>query len=275
MTGAPKQPRSSRQKPKAARHRKPPLTVFPTTLWEYPSQHYGSGMQGDKNYTGATPSWVVWQLLSRYTRPGDRVLDPMCGSGTTLDVCKDLDRSGVGFDLAPTRPDIARADARSLPVEKESFDFVFIDPPYSTHVDYSDDPACIGRLDVFESPEAYYDAMRGVIAEIDRVLRDRRYMALYVSDSYKKRKPPTPNFEPIGFELFALLRERFVAADIICVARKNAKLKQGNWRKAAVEENFFLRGFNYCFIMKKDGRAMDARGQKRHANPAPVKKSSA
>lgn len=264
------EPRGSKRGP-----RRPPLSVFPTTLWEYPSQHYGSGMQGDKNYVGATPSWVIWQLLSRYTRPGDRVLDPMCGSGTTLDVCRDLDRAGAGYDLAPSRDDIQRADARAIPAGDESFDFVFIDPPYSTHVDYSDDPACIGRLDVFESREAYYGAMRDVIAEIDRVLRDRRYMALYVSDSYKKRKPPAPSFEPIGFELFSLLRERFVPADIICVARKNAKLKQGNWRKAAVEENFFLRGFNYCFIMKKDRRVSAPADQKRHAKPAPAKKSSA
>ena len=55
--------------------RRPPLSVFPTTLWEYPSQHYdasdGSTMQGSKHYTGATPSWVIWQLLQRYTREGD------------------------------------------------------------------------------------------------------------------------------------------------------------------------------------------------------------
>ena len=38
-----------------------------TTLWEYPSQHYGDKMQGDKEYVGATPSYVIWNLLERYT----------------------------------------------------------------------------------------------------------------------------------------------------------------------------------------------------------------
>jgi len=66
------------------------------------------------------------------------------------------------------------------------------------------------------------------------------------------RKPPLPSFEPIGFELFAIMRKHFNAADIICVVRKNHKLSRGNWRKTAVEENFFLRGFNYLFIMKKE-----------------------
>ncbi|MFM9144698.1 MAG: hypothetical protein ACKORL_04840, partial [Phycisphaerales bacterium] len=46
------------------------------------------------------------------------------------------------------------------------------------------------------------------------------------------------------------MRRRFVPVDIVCVVRQNQKLDKGNWRKTAVEENFFLRGFNYLFIMK-------------------------
>lgn len=238
------------------RPHKPPLRVFPTTLWEYPSQHYESArskVQGDPGYAGATPSWVIWQLLQRYTREGDVVLDPMCGSGTTLDVCADLGRRGIGFDLAPSREDIRQGDARDLPLDDASVDFVFVDPPYSTHIAYSDDPACIGRLDASEGE--YYEAMDRVIAEIHRVLRNRRYMGLYVSDSWRKRRGKKGAgggvFMPIGFELFALLRKRFRPIDICCVVRHNEKLGRGNWKKAAVEQNFFLRGFNYLFIMKK------------------------
>lgn len=233
---------------------KPPLRIFTTTLWEYPSQHYGTEIQGDRNYVGATPSWVIWQLLQRYTRERDLIVDPMCGGGTTLDVARDLKRRAIGYDLAPARDDIFRADARSLPLEDAVADFVFVDPPYSTHIDYSDDPACIGKLDAGaeDGGAAYYDAMADVINEIHRVLKNRRFMALYVSDSFRKRKGPQPSFMPIGFELFSIMRRRFRTVDIICVARKNAKLERGAWRKAAERDNFFLRGFNYLFIMKKE-----------------------
>lgn len=267
---------TSRGRDERARHPRPPLTVFPTTLWEYPSQHYDAwlddggkvvrskfavghasesrGSQGSKGYAGATPSWVIWQLLRRYTREGDTIVDPMCGSGTTLDVCADLDRRGVGFDLSPSRPEIGEADARSLPLPDAAADFVFIDPPYSTHIEYSANPRDIGRLDAGGEDDglAYYGAMRGVIAEIDRVLKPGRMMALYVSDSFRKRKgKPGGRFMPIGFELFSMLRDRFEPADIVAVVRHNQKLARGNWRKAAEEGNFFLRGFNYLFIMHK------------------------
>ena len=229
--------------------KKPELRVFPTTLWEYPSQHYGNTIQGDQSYVGATPSWVIWQLLMRYTRERDLIVDPMCGGGTTIDVARDLKRRPLGYDLNPQRDEIFRADARKLPLEDGIVDFVFIDPPYSTHVDYSDDPRCIGKLDAAENDgREYYEAMAAVIDEIHRVMKNRRYMALYVSDSYRKGKP----FMPIGFELFALMRKRFKPIDIISVVRHNQKLNRGNWRKAAIDGNFFLRGFNYCFIMKKE-----------------------
>ena len=231
---------------------KPPLRIQTTTLWEYPSQDYGREPHGDKDYVGATPAWVIWNLLERYTREGDKILDPMCGSGTTLDVAAELGRRGVGFDLVPRRADIQPADARNLPLPGESIDFVFIDPPYSTHVDYSDNPKCIGKLDAGEASadgalNAYYRSMGDVFSQCYRVLKPRRYFALYVSDSFKKGKP----FIPIGFDLFALLRRQFTAVDIIAVVRHNQKLKRGNWHTAAVQGNFFLRGFNYLIIMKK------------------------
>jgi DNA modification methylase len=225
--------------------KKPPLRLQPTTLWDYPSQHYGQGTQGDPNYRGATPSYIIWNLLERYTKPKDLVVDPCAGSGTTLDVARELGRRALGYDLSPTRKDIFRVDARKLPLEDGKADFVFIDPPYSTHLEYSDDPRCIGKLDAASGE--YYRAMELVIAEIHRILRPGSHMALYVSDSFVKGK----GFYPIGFELFTRLRKHFEPVDIVSVVRHNKTLEMGNYRKAAEEGNFFLRGFNYLFIMRK------------------------
>ena len=226
--------------------RKPPLRIQPTTLWDYPSQHYGDEIQGDQNYRGATPSYIIWNLLQRYTKERDLVVDPCAGSGTTLDVARDLNRKALGYDVHPTRKDIFRVDARKLPPELTGkVDFVFIDPPYSTHIDYGPDPRDIGKLDASE-PE-YYQAMEQVFAEIKRILRPAHHMGLYVSDSFVKGK----GFYPIGFELFARLRKYFQPIDIIAVTRHNKTLEMGNYRKAAEDQNFFLRGFNYLFIMKK------------------------
>lgn len=241
------------------KYKRPPLRIQPTTLWDYPSQDYGEGHQGRPGYKGATPSYIIWNLLQRYTKERDLVIDPFAGSGTTLDVARDLNRKALGYDVHPTRKDIFNVDARKLPPELTGkVDFVFMDPPYSTHLDYGPDPRDIGKLDA--AGDEYYLAMEKVFDETHRVLRVGGHMGLYVSDSYVHGNPG--RFHPIGFELFARLRQRLTPVDIICVVRHNKTLEMGNYRKAAEEGNFYLRGFNYLFIARKDAETI--------APPAPA-----
>ncbi|MGQ9617130.1 MAG: TRM11 family SAM-dependent methyltransferase [Spirochaetota bacterium] len=227
---------------------KPPLRLQTTTLWDYPSQVYSRKLEVHQKYQGATPAYIIWNLLYRYTKPGDLVVDPMCGSGTTLDVARELGRRALGYDIWVVRKDVFRADARKLPLEDEKADFVFIDPPYSNHIRYSGLPECLGELSA--DTDAYYIAMSDVVREINRILRPERYMAMYISDSYKKGKP----LIPIGFRVFSMLCEYFAPVDIISVVRHNAKLMKRHWHTAAVENNYFLRGFHYLFIMYKPGK---------------------
>ncbi|MCE9596086.1 MAG: DNA methylase [Planctomycetes bacterium] len=234
-------------------NRRPQIKLQTTTLWYYPSQQYSDTPMGDPRFEGRTPAWVIWNLLERYTREEDLVVDPFAGGGTTLDVARDLKRKALGYDIAPTRPDVFRADARKLPLEDGKADFVFMDPPYSTHLDYSDDPDCIGKLDAFEGE--YFDALTAVFAEADRVLRDRRYLAVYVSDSFQKKR----GFVGLGAELFARLAKRFRPVDHIVVVRGNRTLEKPGFHRAAADGNFFLRGFNHLLIFKKERAERKAR----------------
>lgn len=224
--------------------KKPKLEPMVTTLWDYPSQHYGTREQGSQRYRGATPSWVVWQVIQRFTQPGDVVLDPFCGSGTTLDVCADTERRGVGFDIAPARDDIRQGDARRLPLDDDSVALAFLDPPYADNLTYSDDPACIGRLHADDG--SWHDAMDAVLAEMARVVRPGGHMAIYVQDIRKKAR-----FYPLGVDLAAMGQAHFRLVDHVSVVRRNKDLEKGNYRKAALEQGFLLRGFNHLLLFER------------------------
>src|SRR6476620_138703 len=160
--------------------KRPPLRIQPTTLWDYPSQVPGDTHQGRPGYKGARPSYIIWNLLQRYTKEKDLVVDPFAGSGTTLDVARDLNRRALGYDVHPSRKDIFRLDALKPPPELSGkVDFVFMDPPYSTHLDYGDDPRDIGKLDVAKG-NAYYDAMEQTFREAHRLLKSGKHLGLYV-----------------------------------------------------------------------------------------------
>lgn len=252
-----KPPQSGEPPARRTRPRVQPAKLQTTTLWYHPSAQYTEEPLGLRGYEGATPPWVVWNLLQRYTRAGDLVVDPFCGGGTTLDVARSLERRALGYDLNPVRPEIFRADARDLPLEDGKVDFVFMDPPYSTHIEYSDDARCLGKLSAFE--DGYYAAFEEVFREADRVLKDRRYLALFVSDSWEKKK----GFAPIALRLGALLAARFRPIDHVTVVRGNRNLEKPNFHKAAAEGNFFLRGFTHLLIFKKE------RGEKKERDEGP------
>ncbi len=227
---------------------KAPLQLLTTTLWDYPSQHYDSRHESQhQGYVGATPAYIIWNLLQRYTRPKDLVVDPMCGSGTSLVVAREQGRRALGYDLNPAHPDVFRADARKLPLENEKVDFAFVDPPYSDHIRYSGRPECIGELSAL-APE-YYASLEQVICEMHRVLRPERYAALYVHDSFEKGKP----FMPIGFRLFGLMEKYFIAVDQIAIVRHNRTLLKNHFHTAAVEHNYYLRGYGHLFVFYKPG----------------------
>jgi len=144
------------------------IEIETTTLWDYSIQNYGQKKHGDNKYNGVTPAFVVWNLLKRYTKEGDLVVDPMCGSGTTIDVANELKRNVIGYDLNFVRKDVIYNDSRQIPLLDNRLDFVFIDPPYSNNIKYSNSTHCLGNYNCEDSK--YFMNLEIVILEIYRII---------------------------------------------------------------------------------------------------------
>ncbi len=84
-------------------------------------------------HPGSIPAAIVAHTLHYFTAPGDLVVDPMAGGGTTLDVCQAMGRRCLAYDIHPTRPDICRHDVKSgFTPESQGCSLIFCDPPYHT-----------------------------------------------------------------------------------------------------------------------------------------------
>lgn len=58
------------------------------------------------------PEQIPWRLIQMYTKQGDVVLDPMCGSGQTLKVANNLKRKYIGVDIRKEYASLARKRAK-------------------------------------------------------------------------------------------------------------------------------------------------------------------
>ncbi len=223
------------------------MQIESTTLWDFPKQNYGDRLHGDNKYRGVTPAFVIWNLLQRYTKEGDLVVDPMCGSGTTIDVANELRRKVIGYDLNIVRPDVIKNDSREIPLQSDSVDFVFVDSPYSDNIKYSDDKKCIGKISC--NNEKFYDELEKIASEIARILKPNKIMSWVIADQWIKKK-----FTPVGFLMWQKLEKYFEPVDIICLTRHNQTSNTKVWHNRSRQYNFYLRGFKYLFIMKKPNK---------------------
>jgi hypothetical protein len=221
---------------------KPPL--FATTLWDYKKQSYGRTPKGDNKYPGVTPAFIIYNMIKRYTEPGDLVVDPMAGSGTTLDVCKEEGRRCVAYDISPTRSDIIQNDARKIPLADDSVDMIFIDSPYGDNIRYNDHPDNIGRISA--ESEQFYEELEKVMQESKRILKSGKVLGWLIGDQWVKKK-----YTPVGFKVYQRLCKYFDTVDVICVVRRNQASNTGVWYNRAIRFNFYLRGFKYLFLMRK------------------------
>jgi hypothetical protein len=134
----------------------------------------GRGPYGDPRYRGNCSGLLIRDLLLFY-RPR-RVLDPMEGSGTCGDVCRELGIAYEGRDLKRGFDATAPQMFTGLGV----FDFIWLHPPYWQMVRYNpEDPRCLGSTPTLE---AFVERLRQVLRNCASVLRPWGKLALLIGD---------------------------------------------------------------------------------------------
>ena len=87
-----------------------PLSVWTTAQQPPASQRRDRYTPGSTAHPAKMLPAVAAHAIAHYTRPGDLVLDPMCGIGTTLVEAVHLGRRAVGVEYEPHWVDVARAN---------------------------------------------------------------------------------------------------------------------------------------------------------------------
>ena len=77
------------------------------------------GKEIPKIHPAQKPVKVLEQLIQIFTDEGDVVIDPCCGSGSTLRAAHNLNRSAFGFEIDRTFYKRAKEEMLNLPVDSQ------------------------------------------------------------------------------------------------------------------------------------------------------------
>ena len=134
------------------------------------------------NHPGQTEALFTDWLLYLYTKPGEMVVDPFAGGGTTIDVCKRRFRRYFVSDSTPIparEADIRQHDVTSgilKPPQWNDVALVYLDPPYGGQVsgEYSDEDTDLANMPV----EKFRSALLKAVNAYTGKLRDGAHLAL-------------------------------------------------------------------------------------------------
>ena len=229
-----------------------------TSVWSFKERGKWATHKGD--YRGNCPPQVPRNLILKYTKENDIVLDPFCGSGTSLIECKLLNRKGIGIDvnvealkLAKSRlnfeynntyePKLIKADSTNLQriIANEKIDFLFAHPPYANIIKYSKDiKEDISRLNL----QKFLNQMNLFSKECFRVLKKGKVCSILIGDIRKNK-----NVIPLGFYIMNIfIQAGFTLKEIIIKEQHNCKMTD-YWKNKNM--NFYLLAHEYIFVLKK------------------------
>ena len=236
-------------------------------VWSFPRRGDWATHKG--NYRGNWPPQMARNIILRYSKENDVILDQMVGSGTTLVECKLLGRNGIGIDINRNCAMLTRdrlnfryvtldydsnktvqktyvGNARNLNlIEDNSIDLIATHPPYANIIPYSKEKI-EGDLSNVYSIDEFVGEMKQVAEESFRVLKPNRYCTILVGDTRRHK-----HHIPIAFRVL----EKFLESGFILkedVIKHQWRCKSTPfWLEKSIKSNFLLLMYEHLFIFRK------------------------
>ncbi len=230
------------------------------TVWSFKER--GNWATHDAKYRGNWSPFIPRNIILRYSKEKDLVLDPFVGSGTTLVEAKLLNRNAIGIDINPdalktSKEHLAfecqnagktwlyQCDARNLvKIPDNSIDLIAAHPPYANIIQYSDNIK--GDLSHLKVPD-FVKEMSFVASSCFRVLKKGKFCAILIGDTRQKGC-----VIPLGFKVMQQFQDAgFTLKEIIIKEQHNCKAT-GYWKTNSIKYNFLLLAHEYLFVFRKD-----------------------
>ena len=92
----------------------------PGDVWKFSHVHYCNPNR--QNHPTQKPEGLIERMILASSDEGGNILDPFSGSGTTLQVCQQIHRNAIGFELNPEYVEMTQARLREKFVGFDSVD---------------------------------------------------------------------------------------------------------------------------------------------------------
>lgn len=231
-----------------------------TTVFSFKERGTWATHYLNASYRGNFAPEIARNMILRYTNEGDLILDPMCGSGTTLIESKLLNRNAIGVDINPKAVILSKnridfdcktssniktyiGNARELnKISNDSVDFILTHPPYANIISYSEEEGDLSKLTV----KRFVEEVDLIAKEFNRVLKQDHYCAVLIGDTRKSKHQI-----PLAYMLMQkFLDNGFVLKEDIIKVQWNCQMT-GYWQGRSIKENFYLIMHEHLFIFRK------------------------